>query len=358
MIKKILFGDPIIFKKDGEPVSRYSNTFNGTFSNGKPISVMINGPAGNPENVIYDNSCHYIWSKPESVLWIKNDGTHGVSRVQTYRQIPGWQNIVKAIGGVGISNYDPVEEGFCKFTAINIFNKRTETKDFSDVLRRTNHSVFGFKDDVFFAAIMYGTSLEIKAECEELGYTDVVQGDGGDKWAACNTDDVKIQADWNQYSMVQMTNLVEVEPVDKPVDKVDKKWRYFKYSEFANSMDGGANKTVDELIDKLDEFRHLIARSITVTSGYRTPEFNKSVHGDPNSEHIYGLAADIRFNFSSYNKETLSRILKYLGFTNIGFYWDGNRLDRLHVGIRSNSNFKVKIMDWKATGEFIGKTYI
>ena len=203
MIKKILFGTPLIFKSNGNPVGWYSNCFNGTFSSGNPISVMID--KGTP---IQGNSCHYVWSKPESVLWIKKDGTHGVSRVQTYKQIKGWQNIVKAIGGVGISDYNPEAEGFCKFKAINIFNKRMETKDFSDVLRATEHSVFGFKDDLFFSAIMYGQAHEIKAECEKQGFTDVIMGDGG-SWSACNTDDYKLHLDKPQYSMVQMIDIVE-----------------------------------------------------------------------------------------------------------------------------------------------------
>jgi len=356
MIKSITFGTPLVFASGGNPTRYYSNTYNGTFSYNKPISIMVNH--GEP---ICENSCHYAWGFPESVLWIKKDGSHGVSRVQSWKQIKGWQNIVTAIGGVGISNHYPELEGFSDFKAINIWNKRTEHKDFSDVLRRTEHSVVGFKDDLFFASIMYGTSKEIQVECLKQGFTNCVQLDGG-SWASCNTENYKHNLDKSQFSLVQVIDVVE--PVDKPVetvDKPDRKWRYFTYQEFANTKDHNANKTKDELIDKLDELRHLIGRSITITSGYRTPKFNTLVGGDRNSEHIYGLAADLRFNFTGYSKESIARICKYLGFTNVGVYWNhgvGSTINRLHLGIRDDSNGKVRVMDWHASGKYIGKTYI
>ena len=236
---------------------------------------------------------------------------------------------------------------------MNIYTKKSETKKFGDVLRRTEHSVFGFKGDNFFASIMYGNSAEVVAECLKQGFTHVIMGDGGG-WAACNTPLVDFNLDHPQYSTVQITNEVKI-PL---VPEIKKKWKYFDYSEFANSLDGGANKTKEDLIDKLDIFRGLIYRPITVTSGYRTVDFNRKVDGDSNSEHLYGLAADIRFGFNGYTKESLSRILKHLGFENIGFYWDGSRLDRLHVGIRKNSNGLVKIMDWTTSGRLTRTTYI
>jgi len=129
-------------------------------------------------------------------------------------------------------------------------------------------------------------------------------------------------------------------------------------------MDNNKNETKYELIDILDELRHLVGRSITITSGYRSPEFNArpDVKGDPNSEHIYGLAADLRFNFNGYTKESLARICKYLGVYNLGVYWEngriGGKINRLHVGIRNDSNGKLKLMDWSASGRFLAKTYL
>lgn len=340
MIKKILFGTPLVFSADAKPVSWWTNCFNGTFSYGKPISIMVN-----KGEVIRDNACHYMWSLPESVLWIKKDGTHGVSRVETYTQIPGYKDVVTAIGGLGISNYDNIAEGFYDWDDAkqNIFTKEYEKKPFGDVLDKTNHSVFGFKDDDFFASIMYGTPLEIKAECELYGLTDVIMGDGR-SWAACNTDDYDLNLDKPQYSMVQMINLKDIDltptnkPVDKPVDTVDKKWNYFTYDEFANTKDGGANKTVEALIDLLDSVRP-ITGSITVTSGYRTPEYNASVGGSSNSNHILGHAADIKFDFSGWTVTSIKKLFSGFGFKNIGIYMSGNSFRWVHVDL-GNEDFR------------------
>ena len=35
---------------------------------------------------------------------------------------------------------------------------------------------------------------------------------------------------------------------------------------------------------------------MTINSGYRTPAYNKKVGGDSFSQHLYGMAADIRVN--------------------------------------------------------------
>jgi len=359
MIKAIKFGTPICWDSKGGTVKPWGNCFNGTFSNGKPLSIMINDGV-----VIRDNACHSQWGYPESVLWIKKDGTYGVDRVLTYTQIEGFEDIKFAIGGLGISNLNPKSEGFCTFTALNNYNQLVETKKFGDVTDYTEHSVFGFKDGIFFASIMKGTPEQIKEKCLAEGYVFVVQGDGR-SWASCNTEEFKLNMDRVQYSLVQITDAVNEpikEPVDKPVETVDKKWRYFKYQEFANTKDGNANETVYELIDKLDEFRKLVGRSIKITSGYRTPAFNASVGGSPNSEHIHGLAADLRFNFKGYTKESIARICKYLGITNCGVYWENGKvngtINRLHLGIMPNSNGKLKLMDWHTNGKFIAKTYI
>jgi len=221
MINKILFGTPLIWNPNG-PLKNWANSFNGTFSWNKPISIMVNNG-----QVIRGRSCHYLWGFPESVLWIKKDGTKGVSRVKYLTDIPNHKDIVFAIGGVGISNYNPDAEGFCVFDEVNLNTNEVEHKEFDDVLRRTEHSIFGFKDDLFFASIMHGTAKEIQAECELYGLTDVIMGDGG-SFASCNTDDYDLHLDKNQYSAVQIYDIVDVklEPVNKPVESVDNKMKF------------------------------------------------------------------------------------------------------------------------------------
>lgn len=45
--------------------------------------------------------------------------------------------------------------------------------------------------------------------------------------------------------------------------------------------------------DVLERIRSLVAKPVTVSSGYRSPEVNRLVRGEPNSQHVRGEAADI-----------------------------------------------------------------
>lgn len=334
MIKAIKFGIPLTWDPKGNPISWFSNTFNGTFSSGgKPISVMVNNGKS-----INGNSCHYLWRYPETVVWIKKDGTYGSNRVQTYTQIKGHKDIVFAIGGVGISNYSPISEGFCKFERANIFTDELEKKDFSDVLDKTNHSVFGFKDGKFFGSIMYGSGEEIALETKKMGMEHVVMGDGR-SWASCHTDELKLNVDHVQHSLVQITNVIdtpdltyEEDSVDEPVDTVENKWNHFKYIEFANTAANGENETKKELIDLLDKVRE-ITGSITVTSGFRTVEYNKQIGGYVKSNHLIGNAADIKFDFNGWTVTSLKKLFSGFGFVNIGIYQRGNSFGWIHLDI-------------------------
>lgn len=68
--------------------------------------------------------------------------------------------------------------------------------------------------------------------------------------------------------------------------------KYFKPSELA-CKHCGADGTKQELRDALDAFREKAGPTI-VTNAYRCPEHNKAVGGAEHSEHVLGLAADIR----------------------------------------------------------------
>ena len=51
------------------------------------------------------------------------------------------------------------------------------------------------------------------------------------------------------------------------------KFKYFTYSEFdCPSLEGSGKKVSDELINMLDIVRKKYGKSITINSGYRTPE--------------------------------------------------------------------------------------
>lgn len=70
--------------------------------------------------------------------------------------------------------------------------------------------------------------------------------------------------------------------------------RHFKVKEFA-CKDNSQVIFIDEyLCTILDILRHKIGKPVIITSGYRTPEWNKKCGGTKYSYHMRGMAADIR----------------------------------------------------------------
>lgn len=61
------------------------------------------------------------------------------------------------------------------------------------------------------------------------------------------------------------------------------------------------NRDVIEFIQMLEEFRVWYNRPMNITSGYRTPAFNKKIGGASNSEHPKGRAADFRLPIDYYS---------------------------------------------------------
>jgi uncharacterized protein YcbK (DUF882 family) len=113
----------------------------------------------------------------------------------------------------------------------------------------------------------------------------------------------------------------------------------FTALEFANSKDGYALKLPRiELVNKLQLLRDEVG-SITITSGFRTVEFNEQCGGSKNSYHLQGLAVDCRFNFKKYTKERLTKLFQAIGFTNVNFYInkDGS-INRVHLDIGKTWN--------------------
>ena len=72
--------------------------------------------------------------------------------------------------------------------------------------------------------------------------------------------------------------------------------KYFKVKEFA-CKDGSQVVFIDDyLVSILDILRNQIKKPVIITSGYRTPEWNKKCNGAKYSYHMRGMAADIRVN--------------------------------------------------------------
>ena len=68
---------------------------------------------------------------------------------------------------------------------------------------------------------------------------------------------------------------------------------HFKVREF-RCYDGSDPVFVsDKLVEILQQIRDHFGRAVTINSGFRTAAKNKSVGGAANSQHLYGMAADI-----------------------------------------------------------------
>ena len=79
-------------------------------------------------------------------------------------------------------------------------------------------------------------------------------------------------------------------------DANEKVGQHFKAKEFA-CKDGSQVVFIDEhLVSILDILRNKIGKPVIITSGYRTPEWNKKCGGAKYSYHMCGMAADIRVN--------------------------------------------------------------
>lgn len=132
----------------------------------------------------------------------------------------------------------------------------------------------------------------------------------------------------------------------------------FWYNEFVYDKDSQSpevihNYNIERLSQKLQMLRNIIgADFMYISSGFRGTQHNKNVGGSVDSYHLEGLAADIVFNFSDWNRKSLTKVLKYCGFKNVNFYWNAKRdsWQWLHVDLGDTwdkSDFYVRDMDAK-----------
>jgi uncharacterized protein YcbK (DUF882 family) len=70
----------------------------------------------------------------------------------------------------------------------------------------------------------------------------------------------------------------------------------FKVKEFACTDGSDPIFISPELVVVLQKIRNHFGKSVTITSAYRTPTKNKAVGGETYSQHLYGMAADIKVN--------------------------------------------------------------
>lgn len=73
--------------------------------------------------------------------------------------------------------------------------------------------------------------------------------------------------------------------------------RNFNIAEFRCKDNGEVllNKKVLEHIEQLQRFRTWYNRPMIIVSGYRTLEYNRSIGSNDTSQHVLGVASDIRY---------------------------------------------------------------
>lgn len=86
---------------------------------------------------------------------------------------------------------------------------------------------------------------------------------------------------------------------------------HFTFREF-RSKGNGWIKVDRALLQGLERYRRLLGRPVTIVSGYRDPAHNAAVGGAPNSQHLFGNAADVPPALS------LDRVRALRAFSGIG----------------------------------------
>lgn len=85
-----------------------------------------------------------------------------------------------------------------------------------------------------------------------------------------------------------------VEAYSKKKDGNSKLTQNFRVKEFACADGSDAIFISPELVSVLQKIRAHFGKPVTITSAYRTAAHNKKVGGVSDSQHLYGLAADIK----------------------------------------------------------------
>lgn len=77
---------------------------------------------------------------------------------------------------------------------------------------------------------------------------------------------------------------------------------------------------VVELLSKINIIRHAYGKPLIVTSGYRSPEYNRQVGGAAKSNHVKAAAIDVK---APHGGEFKRWVLKNLGlFEKLGLYME------------------------------------
>jgi zinc D-Ala-D-Ala carboxypeptidase len=100
---------------------------------------------------------------------------------------------------------------------------------------------------------------------------------------------------------------------------------HFRFLEFASKGNGWIE--LDRaLVNGLERYRAVLGGPVQIISGYRDPAHNRAVGGAPDSQHLYGNAADVPLAL------TVAQVRALHAFAGIGYH-PGSDLVR-HVDVR------------------------
>lgn len=196
----IIARDIVPFSAGGANLGDYTNTINGSFYGtdkktglSRPCSILVQDGI-----VVQGDACHAYYDKPESVLYRTWSGETGIVRATNANQLP--KGLSWAVGGVGLlNNYNPSYEGF------GVCVKNGKTEDFSDVLRKTNHSMLGVKNGYMYLVYCANMTVsEVNAFAKKLGLHIAIMLDGGHVAGINGAENfAKINTKEKQYYMIQ-----------------------------------------------------------------------------------------------------------------------------------------------------------
>ena len=96
-------------------------------------------------------------------------------------------------------------------------------------------------------------------------------------------------------------------------------WRWTSFSPREIACKGTGQLLVDEdALDKLQALRDALGKPLVLTSAYRSPEHNKRVGGAKNSQHMRGIAFDVRME--NHDPQAFEAAARAVGFTGFGYY--------------------------------------
>ena len=109
--------------------------------------------------------------------------------------------------------------------------------------------------------------------------------------------------------------------------------RNFRVKEFACTDGSDPVFVAVELVEVLQKIRSHFGKAVKITSAYRTPTKNKAVCGETYSQHLYGMAADIKVSGVSPKKvaEYVETLMPKSG--GIGIYGTFT-----HIDVRANKS--------------------